>query len=126
MEVDEVVIIVKIINLDAAFRRAIGVFYVIVVMEVSDVVEIAARWCLGPGGAVSSWRFDLSYGVYFVKYVTVGAAPGPVRSKVICLWCTVLDGAGADSRGLVLRVTVNARVSGAGDVTATDAASAGQ
>lgn len=45
---------------------------------------------------------------------------------MIRLLRTVLDGAGADRGGLLLGVTVNARVSGAGDVTATDATSAGQ
>lgn len=53
------------------------------------------------------------------------ATPRPVRSKIIRLLWTVLDGTGADCRGLLLGVTVNARVSGAGDVTVTDATSAG-
>lgn len=102
MEVDEVVIIVKIINPNAAFRGAANVFDVIVVEEISDSIDVAASRGLSPGGAVSGQRFNPRYGVYLVQYINAGpAAARPVRSKIIHLLWTVLGGADGDGSGLL-------------------------
>lgn len=114
VEVDEVVIVVKIIHLDAAFGGAVDAFDAIVVVEIR-------------GGAQSGRGSRLRHGVDFIQDLVAGpATAGPVRSKRVPLWGTVLDGTGADRGRLLLGVAVQARVPGAGDATATNAASAGQ
>lgn len=114
VEVDEVVIVVKIIHLDAAFGGAVDVVDAIVVVEIC-------------GGAQSGRGSRLRHRVDFIQNLVAGpAAAGPVRSKRVHLWGTILDGTGTDRRGLLLGVAVHARIPGAGDGTATNAASAGQ
>ena len=129
MEVDKVVVVVKIINLNAVFWSTIDIFDVIVVVEISldDVVEVVVTSWLGSGGAVLGRRFDFGYGDDFVEPLFARpAAPGPVDAKVIHDLWTVLDVAGRDGERLLLGVTVDSCVSGAGYVTATYSTSTSQ
>lgn len=101
MEVDKVIVIVKIIHRDIVVLRVISIFNVVVVVEISlnDVIKVVMNSWLLSGGAVLGRRFDFGYGVYFIKHFFAGPATSrPVEtSKIIDNLWTFLDVAGTNS-----------------------------